>query len=349
MTKRDNLLGLGLDKATLAAIRSLEQAWIATKHLPDVKYLPDTKIDTKVFDTLAYLPEIEVPYEVSRIFADWPFIDDIFSQVGQFVHGFGSALGADMARLVKLPSVGIPRVELPDIGDLFWRLPSVWELGVLPDEIREVFADADAGGTILEEAEYGFADHLWNVAFLAAFAHVDHRVRDAVVTNRLAAVTRSEEFANDLRAEMEGSTLLRRRWPIVDAALEAHRKKVYALSIPAFLPQIEGAVVDAMFLKDLVIKENRKFYLRGEDGEPKKNRKGNKLPPVTLQKAVDSANLGDDEDLASASDFLASALVKRRNDVLHGRDVAYGKAKLSVQALLVLLVMARGVRDLEYA
>jgi hypothetical protein len=37
----------------------------------------------------------------------------------------------------------------------------------------------------------------------------------------------------------------------------------------------------------------------------------------------------------------------RRNAVLHGHDVAYGQAKFSVQALLIVAILAEGVAELE--
>ena len=104
-----------------------------------------------------------------------------------------------------------------------------------------------------------------------------------------------------------------------------------------------------MFLKDLVLKEGNKYYLLdGPGGQPKVNRRGRRLPAITLSTAVRDANLEDnEEDLAGASEFISGVLVQRRNDVLHGRDVGYAKAKLSVQALLVLAVLAEGFEELE--
>jgi len=41
-------------------------------------------------------------------------------------------------------------------------------------------------------------------------------------------------------------------------------------------------------------------------------------------------------------------LVRRRNSVLHGHDPTYGKAKFSVQALLMLTVLTEAVSELEF-
>ncbi len=111
--------------------------------------------------------------------------------------------------------------------------------------------------------------------------------------------------------------------------------------------QIEGTLVDAMFLKNLVVKKNNKFYLIDKNGDfllPP----GRKRPsPVTLDPAIKHAKLDENPELAAASEFMADVLVQRRNAVLHGRDITYGRAKLSVQALLLLMVLVMMVREME--
>jgi hypothetical protein len=163
-------------------------------------------------------------------------------------------------------------------------------------------------------------------------------VRDAIVTSRLRAFTASDEFAELLLEEVDGSRMLNKRRRIVEAALEAHQRREYELSIPPLFAQVEGAVGDMMLVKDLVAKTGNTYHLPGSDGVPEKR-------PITLQPAVTKARLA--EDLEAAAEFLSGVLVQRRNEVMHGRDVAYPKAKLSVHALLVLAVLARGLGELE--
>jgi hypothetical protein len=79
-----------------------------------------------------------------------------------------------------------------------------------------------------------------------------------------------------------------------------------------------------MFLKNLVVKQGGRYF------DP----------------AVRNAKLDEHEDLATASSFLSGVLVQHRNEVMHGRDVGYGKAKLlSIQALLVLAVLSAGFKS----
>ncbi len=133
--------------------------------------------------------------------------------------------------------------------------------------------------------------------------------------------------------------MMGRRWRVVEAALEAHQRREYLLSVPAMLPQVEGAIVDAMVLKGLTVKKNGKLYLRNDEGKSKQ--------PIMFRNAVDNAQLEEDPALEGTSSFLADSLVQRRNDILHGRDPRYGKAKLSVQSLLVLMILAKAVGEIE--
>ncbi len=97
----------------------------------------------------------------------------------------------------------------------------------------------------------------------------------------------------------------------------------------------------------LVVKEGNKLYLVDELGNVRVNKNGKRLKPVTFDPALKNARLDDQVNLTAASSFMADVMVQRRNDVLHGRDVSYGRAKFSVQALLILAVLAQGAAELE--
>ena len=168
-----------------------------------------------------------------------------------------------------------------------------------------------------------------------------------VVTKKLSVATRTDDFGDELRDRFEESVVMSRRWPAVEAAFEAHQRREYLLSIPAMLPQVEGAIVDAMALKDLTVRKNGKLYLRDEDGGLKLNKKDKPLPAITLTSAIQHARLEEHTTLEGTSSFVADSLIQKRNDVLHGRDYRYGKAKLSVQSLLVLTILAEAVSKIE--
>lgn len=160
-------------------------------------------------------------------------------------------------------------------------------------------------------------------------------------------MTRSEEFVEDVAETFAGSRLLPKRWRVVGPALGAHAERDYALSVPVLMAQVEGALADAMVLKDLVVKEGGRYYPAGEDGGPKLGGDGRRVREVTLGSVKADRRLREGTDLGAAAEFIADSLVARRNAVLRGHDTAYAQAKLSVQALLILTVVAEAVARLE--
>lgn len=266
-------------------------------------------------------------------------INNFFSGIFETINAFDRTAAPVIKGLVE----GLRPVAdfLTSAGNFLDKLPKF----TLPlfEEILEAVKHHQemvrAGDAMLEAAEYGFADHLWNGLYIASFASVNPSTHHMAVTNKLLAATRTDDFGNELRDCFEGSVMMGRRWRVVEAALEAHQRREYLLSVPAMLPQLEGAIVDAMVLKGLTVKKNGKFYLRDDEGKSKQL--------IMFRNAVDNAQLEDDPTLEGTSSFLADSLVQRRNDILHGRDPRYGKAELSVQSLLVLMILAKAVGEIE--
>lgn len=368
LSKVDSTIG-GVD-ASLARAAAASGAYDPTIwtgiRLAEHQYLLDQKaqippmgIAPATRNALEWVPALNV---VAPQVAQWAQnltgiaeqVGSIFSKVEQFVDIVGGRMATMATEAGKLYDAigaseavtGLDRMigVLPKIQDFngFWD-------AIVPalDDLRQMMEDASDGDTALEEAEFGFADHLWNVFYLRGFAHIDERVRSAVVTNKLVARTSSDQFVDELRCAVEISQMMRKRWRVIERAVEAHASRKYELSVPVFLAQIEGTVGDIMFLKDLVRKEGNKYYLVDECGNFKVNKKGKRLQAVTLAPALKNARLEQQGDLTSASAFMADVMVQRRNDVLHGRDVYYGRAKFSVQALLILTVLAQGLAELE--
>lgn len=277
----------------------------------------------------------------------------LFAQTDRFRGAFGSGL-SEAIRKITLPRRPGPLAGAQAVSNIIGNLPRLadfsgfWEgVGRAAEGLRRMMDEAQEGELALEEAEFGFADHLWNVIYLGSFAGLPVSNRDAVITNKLRAFTCSDEFVEPLLENVSSSKMLGRRSRIIERCLEAHQRREYELSIPSLMTQIEGAIGDAMFLKELVVREGNKYYLVGSDGKPKLNRKNERLPAITLSPAIRNANLDEHPELSDASEFLSSVLVQRRNDILHGRDVRYGKAKLSVQSLLVLSVLSNTFEELE--
>ena len=234
--------------------------------------------------------------------------------------------------------------ELPNSIDIVALREMLQRAAEVAEQTREATA---LGDETLEVSGYGFADHMWNWGFVATFADTHPRVRDAVVTRRMAAVTSSETFEEWLAEEIEGSRLLKPRWPVIRQALAAHRRREYILSTPVLLAQIEGIVGDAMILKNRVAVRNGKLFRLDNNGEIELNVKGRPIELKGLHSLVDLSDFSEHEVLEDAAAFLTDSIAPWRNSILHGRNVRYGRAKLSVQALLMVWLLAAEVRTFE--
>lgn len=226
-----------------------------------------------------------------------------------------------------------------DFGSLFSALP----------DLTELIQEWDRLENELEETGYGFTLHLnvWTLGSLRDSASIDPKVRDAAMTNRLLAVTRRQVFEEVMRQTFTGSSVLRRRWLIIEKALSAHRDRDYRLSIPVLLTQLEGVLTDILILKRMVAPKGKKLYVRGADGKIKLDRKDNPIQVHGVGQIVQHASLKDQEVLNAVVTILTSQLVNERNAILHGRRTTYGTAKLSTQVLLLILVIANEIAAVE--
>lgn len=252
-----------------------------------------------------------------------------------------SSLGA-MAESV-LGSLGSNLSSLQDmfpaplqIGIFFENLPDITELTRRFEEVEQAIAELDDDG-------YFLLDH-WSLSNLLQFVginQVDGRVRSAVVTNKLLGITRHQDFLDEARLRFSDSSVLSRRWRVIEQALVAHRNRHYAISIPTLLAQIEGIFTDALVLKGAVKQDKGKLYARdkGRDGKP--------VQLHGLGQKVQNSDLQDEPLLHDLARFFTDYLVKGRNDIMHGRIVNYDKAKLSVQLLLYTYLLAAEFVDFE--
>src|SRR5215211_7725701 len=106
---------------------------------------------------------------------------------------------------------------IPKLPDLIGLTNLRDSLRTATEAIRRAGEVTAEGDEVLEVSGFGFADDLWDWRVMVSFArvtHVDPKVRNAVVTNRLAAMTRTDWFEEWLEEEITGSSILRPRWEI---------------------------------------------------------------------------------------------------------------------------------------
>lgn len=251
--------------------------------------------------------------------------------------GFAGVLQQVSQSIQEIMSSFRPTFEF---GNLFDAFPQPLEL------IRQ-WDEAEQAEIALEACGYGFATHLWETTFVLVFAKANPKVRAASITNRLLAVTRSSEFSSTLISAVQNSPTLKRRQRVISRALEAHIRRDYIVSVPLLLSQLEGVVGDMLRLKGQVSLRDGKMYARGLEGAIKLGRDGKPVELKGLHPLIKHADWESHPVLDRLADLLTTQLIGDRNKILHGRRVDYSSAKLSMQALLSLLVLVRETEAFE--
>lgn len=271
----------------------------------------------------------------------------VISRIDSLLASTQSSLSA-MAESV----VGSLGSNLSLIQDLF---PAPLQTGIffenLPDiiELTRRFEEVEQAVTKLDDDGYFLLDH-WSLANLLQFVgidQVDSRVRSAVVTNKLLGITRHQAFFDEAKLHFLTSSVLNRRWHIIEQAIVAHQNRHYAISIPTLLAQIEGIFTDALVLRGAVKQNNGKLYARDQTGSIKLGRDRKPVQLHGLSQKVQNSDLQNEPLLKDLARFFTDYLVKGRNDIMHGRTVNYDKAKLSVQLLLYTYLLAAEFVDFE--
>jgi hypothetical protein len=268
-------------------------------------------------------------------------IRDSFLGVGESIANLTSNIGRieDM-----LPKVLDARSLFPAIGvgSFIRPLP---DLSPLQEWIEEMAAEE--GGNLLDAQGFGFSRHLFTKRFLARMAWIAPNARGAAVTNRLLGHTRKAKFEQELCALFQSSSILGRRWHIVERALHAHTNRDYVLAVPTLLAQVEGVIGDAFVLKKDVIIRGKQLYEKGADGKIKLDRHGNPIKILGAKRLLKVVDFGGHPLLAAIADVLMDGLIDTRNGILHGRDMNYRRPGVSLQALLILYSVAPDIAAFE--
>lgn len=237
--------------------------------------------------------------------------------------------------LISLPQLNL--ASILNTSQFFAGLPDLTELD-------KVWKEAKEGGEVFKKAGFGFitSDYV-SFRTVRRFATISPKVRSAVVTNQLAAQTRNPQFEHKLKQNFQESSVLRRRWHIVEQAIKAHRRREYNIAVPALLAQIEGLIGDALILKGLVVSQGHKLYAKGPDGKPQPDKKGNPIEVRGVGTLIQRSTWQTHPALQGVAELISTQLAVERNHILHGRKTNYGSAKLTVQGLLLLFVISAEV------
>lgn len=263
------------------------------------------------------------------------------ASIGEALQSLHSSLNALMESVIAPLQQNITAIAQSftldlQIGSLVESLPDLSEISRRYEGLVKAIEMLDRSG-------YRFMREQWmvsHVAPLTGIDQIDPRVRDAVITNRLLSLTRDSHFVDELQQLILESPVLSRRWEVIEQALVAHRNRRYVLSIPVLLAQVEGVFTDALILKNMAIRVGNKLCVRDQTGNVKLDRKGQPVMLHGLGQKVQNSRFHNDPGLQDVGNYLTDSLIPERNGILHGSHLAYGRARLSVQLVLAVYVLA---------
>jgi hypothetical protein len=247
------------------------------------------------------------------------------------------ATAADRLRPSTVPLGALDGIRLPDISRIFRSLPD-------PEQIREGAQRLQAGAETLGSLGYGFTIDMWAPSFVAQVGRGELSRR--ALHDSFREHTREGSFAEEMRHRFQESARLRRRWAIVGAALEAHRRREYVLSIPPLLAQLEGLVTDLLLLRGQAVVLGRKVVAK-DAGSLRKGRDGKPIVLKGLDAKIRTSGFESMAEVRMGAEFVLNQLAPARNAILHGNRTTYGSAKLSVQLLLLIWIYAEVVVAVE--
>lgn len=215
-----------------------------------------------------------------------------------------------------------------------------------PEHLVRQWRVINEGAEALDEFGFGFTAHVWDIPLVIEFGKPPPQVRGAVATNRLSAMIRSSEFRAELQEVLEESSVFGRRWPIIEAAVEAHCQRNYNLAIPALLAQLEGCITDLLILRGEATMYRGKLYAKDSKGRLKRGKDNKPVRLKGLDSKLSNSRWRSEEILEDVASLLTSRLIADRNGILHGRQVKYGQPKLSVQCILLIWVLGQETNEM---
>lgn len=286
------------------------------------------------------LPQISSVQEISKSIKS---ITGFSQQLADFSSMFQRAFASTqmISSLSNALASSLPKLDISttllNTKQFFAGLPDLTELG-------KILKEAEEGGEAFKNAGFSFitVDYV-SLSTVRRYASISQKVRSAAITNRLAADTRGSEFEQKLGELFNQSSVLRRRWPIVSQAIKAHRRREYNISVPALLAQVEGVIGDALILNGLIISKGHKLYAKGSNGKAQLDKKGVPIEVRGVGTLIQRSTWQTHPALQGVADLITNQLAGERNPILHGRRTNYGVARLSVQGLLLLFVLAAEV------
>jgi hypothetical protein len=234
----------------------------------------------------------------------------------------------------------------------------------LPQGLLDGFVQVrrDRRAALLLDANLEFLNDLTEEAIEEAIKNATYMSggqQRAYIGRRLQSLTSSEDFLKQLEEEVQASPASRRRLKILRSAHEAHRQRQFNLSVPVLYAQVEGLL--ASVLKEMGLirwdRQTRKWYeSEPETGkyrlvpEWKNGKQTGKMKRVPISGLTGLTQRGSPMTASTLNDtvtHLRDDVSSIRNQVMHGTKTDYGTSRNSSRLLLLALILARQVRQVE--
>lgn len=206
-------------------------------------------------------------------------------------------------------------------------------------------AEVDAAEAVFADAGYGFADFL-PIPFVVRSARRDPRTRHALITLQLAAYLRSPQFEQELHSLFASSKRLGRRWKSVSGGLLAHQQRDYQKSVLTWMREVEGLFKDLLVVMGSA-KRTGESYVALENGLELRTKAGKPRFLTGIDMAVNHAGFDPASRLYPLAQTLNNDVRSDRNPISHGARYDYESAKLSVQGLLMIRMLAEEIVRIE--
>lgn len=233
------------------------------------------------------------------------------------------------------------------ISDFVSSIPNTWE--ILGENFQKILEEGRKSNEALDELGLGFAiDHMIDVLGFELLAQLPdaHLVATDEVIQDFDEVVKSEDFYNPFVKPFHELKELEKRRQIIELGYQLHKDGMYIASIPVLLPQIEFLMRTLLVLRENIAIKNNKVYVL-ENGEIKIDDDGDEVQINGLGELLKNSTLDEDDLLNKLANIMTGKVVSARNDILHGTSYKYGKVKLSLQCILIVLVLSHTIYNIE--
>lgn len=166
---------------------------------------------------------------------------------------------------------------------------------------------------------------LFNTFHLAIKSGIKAKTPKRTLVNQLLSLSRKSDFRTLLIEDLESSSLSVKRRKIIMDVYECHCNRIYTVSIPMFLIQIEALLTEYLLRIGKAKKENGSI-VKTKNGQPYKGL-SDKI------KTIPNDSILDNEETS----HLKTRVPSFRNEVLHGNTSSYTKPLYSLQLLIIMV------------